>query len=194
MSTPGRARTRRYACLPADPLREGDFSLCTVQDEHLEAIRQWRNAQIDVLRQAEPLTVEQQVRYYQDHIWPTLDEPHPRNLLLTFLEGERPVGYGGLVHIAWEHRRAEVSFLMDPEFTRDPAVYERYFAVFLRLLQRLAFGELGFYRLFTECYAIRGEQIRLLEKHGFQLEGRMRGHVHIGGAPVDSLIHGLLRP
>ena len=45
---------RRYSCLGALPIADGPFSLETVQDEHLELIRQWRNAQREVLRQREP--------------------------------------------------------------------------------------------------------------------------------------------
>jgi RimJ/RimL family protein N-acetyltransferase len=183
---------RQYACLPEALGTDGEYSLVTVQDAHIESIRQWRNAQMDVLRQAHPISSGQQVRYYSEQIWPTLADPQPRNLLLTLLEGRRPVGYGGFVHIAWEHQRAEVSFLLDPVLTTDHSTYARIFSIYLGLLKRAAFDGLGFNRLFTETYAHRIEHIRVLENNGFRLEGRLRKHVRIGSEAVDSLIHGCL--
>lgn len=183
---------RRYACLPETPFMTGGFSLVTVQDEHIESIRLWRNAQTDVLRQMEPITPDQQVRYYQEHIWPSLDQPHPRQILLSFLEGGRHIGYGGLVHMAWEHRRAEVSFLLDPVLAANVPVHCHYFALYLGLAKRIAFSALGLHRLHTETFAIRTDLIRELEANGFRLEGRMRDHVRIDDKAVDSLIHGCL--
>lgn len=184
--------SRHYICLPKESLKIGGFSLVTVQDEHIESIRQWRNAQIDVLRQAEPITPEQQKRYFQEHIWPTLDTPHPKQILLSFLEEDQLIGYGGLVHIAWEHLRAEVSFLLNPSLSADIPIFRRYLALYLDLTKQLAFSTLGLHRLHTETYAIRTDFIQELEANGFRQEGRMRDHVHIGGSPVDALIHGCL--
>jgi RimJ/RimL family protein N-acetyltransferase len=183
---------RRYACIPDEAIRLGDFSLTTVQDSHIEIIRLWRNAQMDVLRQAQPITHEQQLSYYETQIWPTLADQHPANLLLIFLEGDRPVGYGGLVHIAWEHRRAEVSFLLQPELALNDRSYSRYSSTYLCLLKRLAFEGLSLHRLFTETFATRIGHISVLESNGFRPEGRMRDHVRINDRPVDSLIHGCL--
>lgn len=184
---------RRYTCLPGDgTVRSGAFALTTVQDDHIEAIRHWRNAQMGVLRQAEPITTQQQVRYYSTCVWPTLADPRPANILLSLLEEGRPIGYGGLVHIAWEHRRAEVSFLLDEQFTWDPGVYAPYFSIFLNLVKRLAFDGMGMHRLFTETYATRTHHIEVLQANGFQFEGSMRHHVRIAGRWVDSLLHGCL--
>lgn len=185
-------KPRQYICLPTTPLKVGSFSLVTVQEEHIESIRQWRNAQMDVLRQMEPISPDQQVRYYKEHIWPTLDRPNPRQILLSFLEGGRHIGYGGLVHIAWGHRRAEVSFLLDPVLAADIPTHCRYFALYLGLVKQLAFSILGLHRLHTETYALRTDLIRELEANGFYREGIMRDHVRINGLAIDSLIHGCL--
>ena len=47
------------------------------------------------------------------HIWPDMPSLQPKNLLLAYMEDDNLIGYGGLVHIAWEHLRAEVSFYND---------------------------------------------------------------------------------
>lgn len=183
-----------YACLPKPVIRGGDLSLMAVQPEHIEPIRLCRNAQMEVLRQSAPISSDEQVAYYAATIWPDMARPQPRNIIFTYLERDEFVGYGGLVHIAWQHRRAEVSFLLEPQLAGVERTYTRYFSAFLRLIQSVAFQDLKLHRLFTETYATRAHHISVLEASGFALEGRMRDHVRIQDEPVDSLIHGCLSP
>ena len=164
-----------------------------MQDSDVELIRHWRNAQMDVLRQTSPIGFEQQQAYFANSIWPTLEQAQPTNILVTYHRDGRPIGYGGLVHVAWEHLRAEVSFLLAPELAADRASYAECFSVYLALIKQLGFSALGFQRLFTETYAMRTDHIAILERNGFVREGRMRRHVGIDGEFVDSLIHGCLR-
>lgn len=187
------ARPLVYACLPHPRVEQGGYWLETVQPGHIQAIRAWRNAQLDILRQPAPISAEEQEAYFAAQIWPSLDAAQPATLLLSFHEGERLIGYGGLVHIAWEHKRAEVSFLLDPQAAVPVEAYARHFAAFLGLMKVLAFGELGFERLFTETYASRTDHIAVLEAAGFRREGVLRRHVQIGGRGVDSLMHGCLK-
>jgi RimJ/RimL family protein N-acetyltransferase len=184
------AVVRRYRCMPHAVLSQGDFAIEAVQPRHIEAIRLWRNAQMEVLRQSAPITPEQQVAYYAAHVWPEMAGPRPRDLLVSFLHAGAPIGYGGLVHIAWDHRRAEVSFLMDPARIASAAVYARDFHAFLGLIKRLAFEDLGLERLFTETYDLRPGHVAVLEAAGFRREGVLRGHVQIDGRRVDCLLHG----
>lgn len=181
-----------YACMTRPVLRAGTLSVRAVQKAEIEAIRRWRNAQMEVLRQAEPISPEQQEAYFVRHIWPQYALPRPDTILLSYREGDALIGYGGLVHIAWAHRRAELSFLLDPVHTTDEAAYARYFGGFLGLMKRLGFADLGLNRLFTETYATRPHHIAVLESAGFKREGVMREHVWIGGQPVDSILHGCL--
>lgn len=181
-----------YRCMPRAEIRHGRYRITAIQPHHIEAIRQWRNAQIDVLRQAAPITPSQQVAYFAREIWPDLDSDAPRNLLVSLDEDDVPIGYAGLVHIAWPHKRAEVSFLLNPEPPRTTEAIEDLFAITLGMLRELAFDDLGLRRLTTETYDIRDWVLRTLERVGFQREGRLRNHVWIDGKPVDSVVHGLL--
>jgi RimJ/RimL family protein N-acetyltransferase len=181
-----------YACMKHPVRRAGALSVRAVQLVDIEAIRQWRNAQIDVLRQSEPITPEQQEAYFATHIWPQFDSPQPDTILVSYREGDRLIGYGGLVHVAWAHQRAEVSFLLDPVHIRDDKTVARYFGAFLGLMKGLAFADLGLNRLCTETYAIRPHYIAMLEENGFRHEGVLRQHVWIDGQPVDSVLHGCL--
>jgi RimJ/RimL family protein N-acetyltransferase len=116
-------------------------------------------------------------------------------LLVSILDDSREfVGYGGLTHIDWLHRRAEISFLVDPERAADRERYEADFSAFLDFLERWAFTDLGLNRLYTETYAFREHHIRILESRGLEPEGHLRQHIldPVGdGGFVDSIIHGI---
>jgi RimJ/RimL family protein N-acetyltransferase len=174
-------------------LQEGDLSVEAVRPADIEPIRRWRNAQLKVLRQASPISPRQQIAYYRKHVWPGMRSARPANILLAYLERGSLIGYGGLVHIAWDHRRAEVSFLLKPALARARAQYARCFSGFLRLVRMLAFDDLRLERLHTETYAFRRQHIAVLEAAGFRREGVLRRHVWIDGKPVDALLHACVR-
>lgn len=183
----------KYICMPRPKLEDGPFSVEALQPVHIEAVRQWRNAQMDVLRQDEVITPAQQEAYYAEHIWPDMLKSNPSNILLAFKERGQLIGYGGLVHIVWEHRRAEVSFLLNPALAERQDDYARSFAAFLNLMKALAFDELSLNRLYTETYSMRQHHISILESAGFCREGVLRCHVKIKRLFVDSIIHGCVR-
>ena len=182
---------RMYKCLKSQRMDLGQFTLKTIQDDDIEDIRNWRNSQIDVLRQSEPISQKQQKNYFEQKIWPAMKLEYPDNILFTFFEKDKKIGYGGLVHISWEHRRAEVSFLLNTAYTRDNDTYCHYFSIYLSMIKTLAFSALKFNRLYTETYDFRHEHIKALESNKFQLEGRMRKHILICDKFYDSVIHGV---
>ena len=173
-------------------MSEGTITLVPIRHQDLLSIMRWRNDQIDVLRQAAPLTDADQHRYWEEVIAPSFSQAQPRQILVSVLEGGACVAYGGLVHIDWPSLRAEVSFLADTAVSADEARHGRLFAAFLDALKRVAFDDLGFHRLFTETYDIRPHHVRVLESCGFRPEGRMVDHVRVGGRFVDALIHGCI--
>ena len=187
-------QTRVYKCLKSQGVVSGHFVLKTIQDDDIEEIRKWRNEQIDVLRQSEPISSLQQKKYFEQSIWPTMELERPGNILLTFFEEGRRIGYGGLVHISWEHRRAEVSFLLDTAIAKDIQKRKRYFSIYLKIIKKLAFESLSFHKLTTETFDIRPDYIQALEENGFFYEGRLRQHVMINGEYIDSVCHAVLRP
>jgi RimJ/RimL family protein N-acetyltransferase len=184
---------KTYQPLPQPEFRWEDYRLVPIRYEDREPIRAWRNAQLEVLRQAEPLTAEQQDAYFQRVVMPQFDQEQPGQLLFSLLHHDELVAYGGLVHISWRDSRAEVSFLAEPARAAEPETYRNDFRAHLRLLGQAAFVGLKFNRLFTETYDIRPAHVAILEEAGFRLEGRLRQHVRL--APdtfADSLMHGQL--
>jgi RimJ/RimL family protein N-acetyltransferase len=173
----------------------GPYVFVGLRHEDLEPLRRFRNEQIDVLRQREPLTREDQERWWREVVVPTHAAADPAFLLVSILDGGGAfLGYGGLVHADWRDGRAEVSFLVDPARRRDDALYAADLRAFLDFLLPFAFEDLGLRRLTTEAYAFRTRTIALLEAAGFVREGVWREHT-LGpdGEPVDSVLHGMLR-
>ncbi|WP_460619814.1 GNAT family N-acetyltransferase [Hymenobacter ruber] len=182
-----------YRPLPHAEYRYGAYRLIPIRYEDREPIRAWRNAQLEVLRQAGPLTAEQQDAYFQRVVLPLFEQEKPGQLLFSLLYEDELIAYGGLVHLSWPDLRAEVSFLVEPTRAANAATYRQDFLAHLRLLGQVAFEGLKFNRLFTETYDIRPAHIAILEEAGFQLEGRLRQHIQLApGTFTDSLMHGQL--
>lgn len=186
-------RVNRYTCLTKQEYGLNGYVLQPLRREDMSLIMNWRNEQIDALRQKEPLTPDMQQRYYDTLIHPTFQMAQPPQVLFSFLFEARCIGYGGIVHIDWDSNRGEMSFLADTERAAHQEVYKSDFTHFITLLKQAVFGDLNFHRISGETYDIRSHHIAIMEKNGFLLEGRLREHVKIGGRYVDSLMHGCLR-
>ena len=183
----------QYACLSVQELCDGHKKIRPVIPEDIEPIRLWRNAQLKFLRQTQPLSAQQQQQYYEHRIWPSMALAQPDQILMSYLDNEQLIGYGGLVHIHWQHQRAEVSLLLDPVRKTTAINHQQDMIIFFRLIQQLAFAVIGLNRLCTETYAIRTDVIAVYPEVNFQLEGVLREHVMIEGQGIDALIHGCLR-
>jgi hypothetical protein len=47
------------------------------------------------------------------------EQQQPSQLLFSFLENDKCIGYGGLVHINWIDSNAEISFIMNTQLEKD---------------------------------------------------------------------------
>ncbi|GAA3466057.1 GNAT family N-acetyltransferase [Nonomuraea roseola] len=64
----------------------------------------------------------------------------------------------------------------------------------VRLLLRLGFDELGLYRLWGARGPDNQPSARVMTKLGMIEEGRIRGHINVGGRWRDSVVHSILEP
>lgn len=183
----------KYLCLNHGSYSSGEYSVTAIRELDIYLIKEWRNAQIAVLRQKRPLTNDRQKAYYNNVVRPSFEMGQPNIILFSYLLGSNCIGYGGLTNIDWNARRAEISFILDTDRIVDTRQYQQDFGAFLSLMKRIAFDELGLNRLFTETYDIRPWHVAVLENNGFEFEGRLKQHVYIEGRLVDSLMHGCLR-
>lgn len=182
-----------YKILPQLPVEFENLKCDSVRAEDIESIRVWRNQQMDVLRQSTPISKQQQIAYFWHHVWPNLKADNPNQILFRLTEDGQLIGYGGLVHVDWLSRRAEISFLLETKKNKPPELLVGYFLKWLKMVQEIAFVDLGLNRLTTETFATRPEMIEALEQSLFKCEGILRSHVNVGGELIDSFLHGRLR-
>src|SRR5687767_9766743 len=96
----------RYVCADVS-VREEDYAIVAIRREDMLPIMEWRNAQLEVLRQKEPLTETRQLAYWENVVAPGFSQAEPTQILLTYFHRGHAIGYGGFVHISWPDRRAE---------------------------------------------------------------------------------------
>lgn len=165
--------------------------LCPLERKHLSKLKEWRNQQIDILRQRKPLT-----EYHQEKWYPKAMNDENQMLFSIQLEesdtNREFIGYCGIVYIDYVNRRGEISFLVSPKRLSDRDLYRIDFLSVLYLVCEFVFGELGLNKLYTETFAFRKTHIDVLEEFGFVLEGRLRDHHFSRGQYNDSLLHSFL--
>ena len=161
--------------------------LVPIRDEDKYLIMRWRNEQIYHLRQAKPLTSEDQETYFDTAIADLFVQEKPAQLLFSLLENEICIGYGGLVHINWVDKHAEVSFIMNTEL--EATRFAEIWTVYLQLLQKIAFTELQLHKLFTYAFDLRPHLYPVLADSGFEQEARLKDHCFFNGQYKDVLIH-----
>ena len=183
-----------YAVLPRDRWEAPPIALRPVARGDREAIRVWRNDQIAVLRQKAPISAAEQTAYFDRVVLPDFTAERPRNLLFAIEEAGRMIGYGGLVHIAWEDRRAEVSFLLDTALADTPAETDIYLPAFHAAIKQIAFEDLKFVKLTLETYDFRRAFLRAYPSLGYRAAGRWTAHVHHDGRFWDAHLHECLCP
>lgn len=179
---------RSYKCLHTDQFSEGNFSLVPIRDEDRYDILTWRNAQIRILRQQSPLTKEQQDTYFKTTVAQLFEETQPRQLLFSFLENGKLIGYGGLVHIDWNKKTAEISFLTETSRNNSKEVFIGDWVNYLSLIKKVA-KELNFNSIFTFAYDVRPNLYIALGKAGFIETDRTKNAIEIEGELKDVVIH-----
>ena len=181
-----------YKCLNSNIVKTGDYSLVPIRHADIGLIGQWRNEQIDVLRQKLLLTENDQEEYYTNAVKPSFTQEHPSIILFSYLLDGQLIGYGGITNINWISKKAEVSFLLDTSRIKDKIIYRKEFSLFLDLIKKVAFHDMAFHKLFTETYNIRPFHIEILEENEFILEGKLNKRLLIDNKWIDSLIHGYI--
>ena len=181
---------RGYKVLNKQEFKIADYSLTPIRFEDRFKIMNWRNEQIYHLRQSEPLTVEKQDNYFNTTVASLFNAEEPNQILFSFLEGNECIGYGGLVHINWIDKNAEVSFIMNTQL--EEASFSKYWSVFLNCLEQLAFDELGFHKIFVYAFDLRPHLYDVLELNGYFKDARLKDHCFFQGAFKDVLIYSKL--
>lgn len=163
------------------------YSLIPIRLEDRYDIMQWRNEQIYHLRQVKQLTKEDQDVYFENVVAKLFDQEQPNQILFSFLEDGICIGYGGLVHINWIDKNAEISFIMDTrlEEYRFYEIWQSY----LKLIEEVAFHDLSLHKIYTYAFDLRPSLYKVLSCAGFSEDARLREHAIFEGKAIDVLIH-----
>lgn len=170
-----------------------EYAINSIRMDDALPIMQWRNDQLSVLRQAKPLSQEDQLRYFHDVVAPSFNQTEPDQVLLRFTHRSNLIGYGGLVHMDWKARRGEVSFLLETERAKDIRSYGMELSIFLQLLKKCAFDVLDLNKIHTESYAHRPWHVQSIEAAGFKREGILRKHALADGELVNAVVASCLK-
>lgn len=178
---------RAYKCLDEQIFETAVFKIVPVRFEDRLNIMQWRNEQIYHLRQSKPLTLEDQDNYFNNVVEKLFDQQQPNQVLFSFLKEGICVGYGGLVHINWLDKNAEISFIMETKFEKD--YFDHFWSAYLSLIEQVAFEKLKLHKIFTYAFDIRPHLYPSLINSGYNKDASLREHCFFDGDFKNVIIH-----
>ncbi len=181
-----------YKVLQQQEYHAGEYSLVPIRHEDRYRIMQWRNEQIYHLRQTEPLTREQQDAYFDNVVAKLFDQVKPDQILFSFLKDGECIGYGGLVHINWVDRNAEISFIMATDL--EASHFATIWSIYLRLIEKAAFSHLQLHKLYVYAFDVRPHLYTVLQQNGYFLDARLKEHCFFQSRYLDVVIHSKLNP
>lgn len=176
-----------YTVLNKNFFENGSYQLVPIRYKDRLDIMKWRNEQIYHLRQSKPLTEEDQEHYFQNTVSKLFTEEKPSQLLFSLLKDGDLIGYGGLVHINWKDRNAEISFIMDTSL--EEREFELHWRTFLQLIEQVAFHELKLHKISTYAFDLRPNLYSIFEGRGFNHEATLYEHVLFNDKYINVVIH-----
>jgi len=174
---------KAYKILERQTCEQGQYAIVPIRFEDRFKIMQWRNEQMFHLRQNKPLSKADQEHYFENVVAKLFDQKQPLQILFSFLADNECVGYGGLVHINWPDRNAEISFLMNTDLEQEN--FETYWSTYLSLIKKVAFEQLQLHKIYTYSYYVRPRLYPVLKSSGFRKDAILKEHAFIEGRPVD---------
>lgn len=152
-------------------------------------IMKWRNDQVSILRQNEILTEENQSIYFENVVNELFEKEQPKQILFSFLHNKKLIGYGGLVHIDWVNKSAEISFLTETSRSLGEETFINDWNIYLKILKKIVNNFLNIERIFTYAYDLRPKLYEVLLNSGFFEEKRIKNGITINKKNIDILIH-----
>lgn len=176
-----------YKILNKQVYTSGEYSIVPIRMKDRYDIMEWRNEQMYHLRQNRSLTKKDQDYYFHTVISELFEKEEPGQILFSYLKNDECIGYGGLVHINWPDKNAEISFLTDTKIGDD--FLELHWIKFLGLLENIAWKELNLHKIYTYAFDLRPKLYQALEKAGFCLEAFLKEHSYFEDRFIDVKIH-----
>jgi RimJ/RimL family protein N-acetyltransferase len=179
-----------YKALSKQEFKNGDYTLVPIRFEDKMKIMQWRNEQIYHLRQEKPLTEDDQNKYFDNIVAKLFNQEQPNQILFSFLENGECIGYGGLVHINWIDKNAEISFIMQTNLEQER--FDEIWSKYLFLLEQVAFNDLKFHKIYVYAFDLRPHLYITLENNSFIRAAILNEHCFYENKFIDVVIHSKL--
>ncbi len=97
------------------------------------------------------------------------------------------IGVVELMAFDWKNKNAEIGYWLGRKYWGEGLMTET-----VRLILKFGFGNLGLHRIYAKLFEDNTGSVRILEKSGFKLEGRMREERYRYGKWHDVLRYGIL--
>ena len=176
-----------YKCLHQNKFSIGEYKIVPLRYEDRIDIMKWRNEQMYHLRQDKPLTEKSQENYFNGTVAKLFDQEKPNQILFSYLQNGKCIGYGGLVHINWKDKNAEISFILNTELESNE--FSFHWSNYLELLEKVAFKELNLHKIFTYAFDVRPHLYKIFVKSGYIEETRLKEHCFYEDKFIDIIIH-----
>ena len=179
-----------YKALSIQKFSIDKYSIVPIRFEDRMDILKWRNEQIYHLRQDSPLTEIDQENYFSNVISKIFDLDQPNQMLFSYLENDICIGYGGLVHINWIDKNAEISFIMNTMLENE--YFNFHWTNYLKLIERVAFKNLCLHKIFIYAFDLRPHLYNVIEDQSYINEARLKDHCLFNNKHIDVLIYSKL--
>jgi len=181
---------KKYKALNNSIFQRDTYSLIPIRYKDRFSIMKWRNEQVYHLRQSKLLTESDQENYFKKIVSKQFEEEFPSQILFSFLKNNVCIGYGGLVHINWIDRNAELSFIMDTDLEKDK--FHEIWSSYLPLIEVVAFNDLKLHKIHTYAFDLRPHLYFMLEENGYIKEAILKEHCLINREYKNVIIHSKL--
>ena len=180
-----------YKILNNQIYNSGSFSLVPIRFQDRLDIMKWRNDQIYHLRQSKPLKKDDQEYYFKNVISNLFTQEKPNQILFSFLEESNCIGYGGLVHINWEDKNAEISFIMNTDLEKNH--FHDLWTTYLKLIEKVAFDELGLHKIFVYAFDLRPQLYEVLAYNNYINDAKLKEHCLYKNKFIDIIIYSKIK-
>ena len=181
---------RKYKALNQNIFSNGEYKIVPLRFEDRIDIMNWRNEQMYHLRQDKLLTEKTQEKYFKETISSLFEQQKPNQILFSYLKNDKCIGYGGLVHINWIDKNAEISFIMNTDLEENH--FHFHWSTYLKMIESLAFEELGFHKLYVYAFDLRPHLYKVLLDSNYFRDAILKEHCCFDNQFIDVVIHSKL--
>lgn len=161
------------------------LEFCKLSEEHLELVRKWRmDPEVSKYMYTNPkITHEQQKNWYEK-----IKKDSTRRYWIIIADDEF-VGVVNLYNIDLNNKRCSWAYYLGETSVRGKGVGKQ---IELNMLSYV-FDDLGLNKLRCEVLAFNELVVKIHQKYGSKIEGRLQKHIYKNGEFYDVIVMGILK-